>query len=291
MNEARTIAAYVLTLCLVAVAVCRPALAQEKPQQVASDLERRLIESQHLEQSASAWRDVIRNPGDAFKGFKLGQVDPVEVWQRSVDKVFDVSEFALALARGQMHGLSAAELEEIQAFDHSPLGKKINKANGSSLPPDVAADPKRMALAFKKADDDLKANRTRQKLVEEIAESSGGVATQVELMLSLSRGVITGVWLATPNASARMSSDDIAKLVEQERPQRTKELRALMLPVLGLMLKDISTRELQDYLKVLKSPVGQKNLAVMIRTFSQLMSERAIEIGKQFARELTTNRM
>lgn len=253
-----------------------------------------LSEVQSLETLATSWRESIREPGEMLSALsgKEGLDDPAEAWRRAVDKAFDAKIFASRLARAQAEGLNAKEQREVIAFRTTAIGRGLTVAETSlPLSKEEMADQAKSMAALGKADGELKKDPARRRIVDQLIETSGGVAMQVELMMGLSRGVAIGAALSAPAGQQRPSTDEIAAMVDQGRPAMMALMKGIMPAAMQLTFRKVPTRDLAAYVTFMKTPTGRKNIAIVIRSFATLIAERGVAIGEAFAKELAVKRL
>lgn len=284
-------------LALVLVALPAPGSSAQDARGAAANIERdgqRLRDVQSLDAMAETWREAVREPGDTMQALQArSNLDnPADAWRRAVDKVFDPKGMAGELARAQAEGLTAPERRALIAFRETVLGRALTVAETTSpLPKEEMADQAKLGAALSRSRVELLKDGTRRKLIERLLAEGGGIAMQVELLMSLSRGVAVGVALAAPGGQPRESTAEILAEVEKERPAMTAMMKLVAPPSLQLSYAKQSNADLDRYVRFLTSPAGRKNTAIVLKTFTRLISERGLAIGEAFAKELATKRL
>lgn len=293
MSLSRSVLTFLLVGLTVFAVPDRTVLAQAKSPAV-TETEQALIESQQLVRFIDTLRKSLREPADSLaevrKQFPNSNADVA--WRRAVDTVMGKRQLVIDIARRQAAHLTAEEARAVVAFRRTPLGRKLTDAEASSpFPDDKLADQRFVMSEMRKASQQLDKDKARQQLLAAIFEEAGGGAMQTELMLTMSRGLILGMATAASSNKPVPTSGDIDQMIEQQRPQFAQLMRTIALPSLALSYRKLSNAELQGYLDWLRSPVGKKNMAGVIKAIATLLSNAGTDIGRQFGKDLASQRL
>lgn len=109
-------------------------------------------------------------------------------------------------------------------------------------------------------------------------------------MLTITRGMSIGMAHATPDGQGRPAEADIIEATEGLRPKFIAMMGAIATSSLALSYRQLTNAELRAYLEHLKSPLGRKNIAGVVKSLAIVLNQASTEIGRAFGRELNAQR-
>ena len=271
-------------------------IAQAQPAanaQTRASIETDLVEVQALDRLIDYYRVSLREPGEALAPLRnsKGGIDIDASWRKAVDGVFAAGGFARKLAQHQAAALSEAEAREIVSFRRSSLGGKLTAAEVTSpFPPEKLGDTAYLLGELDKSRRALGKDKVRAKILADLLQAAGGGAVQAELMLTITRGMSIGMAHATPDGQGRPAEADIIEATEGLRPKFIAMMGAIATSSLALSYRQLTNAELRAYLEHLKSPLGRKNIAGVVKSLAIVLNQASTEIGRAFGRELNAQR-
>ncbi len=197
-------------------------------------------------------------------------------WIVAVAKETDPAKIQEKMKQQWRKTFAPAQMRYLIAFYRSPTGRKVTKALVKEQPKGVDIEEPMAKII----------QATRKAILLKIADTLGGVESQVDLMLGVARATATGMQSAVPKNQPRMAIDDINRTIAAQKNQVMTVLEPMLAPGYHLAFKKLSDDELSEYLAHLSSPTGSSIYKRGLQIYQTVMNETATAIGNRFGRIL-----
>ncbi|MFV0367715.1 MAG: DUF2059 domain-containing protein [Hyphomicrobiaceae bacterium] len=270
----------IIFLTLITTVFASTAIKAREPASMA-----RLAEVSGMDKALEGFAAAIATQGDQIiqQGNAIG--DPaafLEAWKRAANKSFTGDALKAGFLKRLGGKFSPDEINAVVDFYQSDLGKRLVAAEVAA---GTEARQQEMANLAPSLMEGLAKDPTRNQELERIATVTNLSETMTSLALNISRAILIGI--ATADTSdRRMTLDDIAQVMTQQRPTIAKQMEAMTILSLAYAYKDLAIADLKEYGVFLATPSGRKFTAVSIENLDAVLSSASLTFGKLLAAEL-----
>ena len=191
-----------------------------------------------------------------------------------IDKAFEKDKVIGLLHQRVNNRFSEEELQRLELFLDSPLGKRLTAAENKMA--DVKEFKKVMDNSTKLVNE-VNKNPVRVKLLQSLTEAMGGIERSVESALSVALAGHIALIHATPSMEMP-PMEVLEKINEEQRFAITGMLTQLSLASSVHVYHPFSNAELKQYIEFASSPVATK--------FSIVIGDALIAVNKQCAKDM-----
>ena len=203
-----------------------------------------------------------------------------KAWRNVTPIAFKPGKILAALDKGLDKLLTTEEKRELLAHFNSPLGKKVADVEKLASEPEAMA--KITALAQNPA-----SFADRAALYKELDEAMGATPAMISMVTNMSVALQAGIVAAADNP-AKVDIGALKAQIEKQQATVAQQMQAQVAATLAYCYQSLSTDEIKDYLKVVKTPAGQKFNHGMIALMSDAFTVQTKELGQLLYKALET---
>ena len=247
------------------------------------------LQNQELLEKSGIVHQVIALPAVMASGIDLARQQGTAINEKFAKAWRDVTPVAYraeiilhAMDQGLQKLLTAEDKKQLLAYYNSPLGKRTSELEKAASDPRIQTEI--AAFAQKPA-----AFADRVALYKQLDEAVGGTETQVAMLTNMSLAIQVGMFTAS-QGPGKVNVDALKAELEKNRPALAKQLEGQIVASFAYIYRSLSKEEINAYLKVIKSPAGQKFNRGGAKILSDAMTTQAKELGQLLFKALQTGK-
>jgi hypothetical protein len=193
----------------------------------------------------------------------------------SVQEAFAPQSLKKAMLQELREKLTVQEIKEVLAWFDSPLGKNCTRLEEAASTPEALAEMEQYAARIKNSPPTAE----RLDVLRKLDVATKSTESAVDLAINSQVAVALAINATLPLQQQRPLKD-IARELEESRPQFEAEVRSEMVIIALYTYQSLTEAQIRQYIKFATSPAGSKLSSVVNNAFKKAFLDGCIKWGK-----------